>query len=282
MSDLDKPDWCDKVGAAVGAILRDYWHHLVAACVGGLLAYLSKPGDWRLSVAGVVVAAGTSIVKDIKSGSYSKMRNQLAATKAERDAAVASLREQTTVTTEMVRDFVRGYLANLGDEVLGFDDEQKPTRRLTLYSRGGDGRLHKVARHTGNPDWAKGRQDISADHGITATAWRDAWAFQSNLPDPATDPVGYVQSQVGLGMDEKDAQDLTMPARLYCAVRVQERFAKEPMAVLVFECTEPQAFTEDELKRKLTAEKREQYRTQIVKLVHEHFPDPAEAARQGF
>lgn len=259
-----KPDCWDKIAA----FFRNFWHHLfgLAASVFGVV--LSKPGAWGWAAVGLIGQFAHTVAREVRSGTLSTLRKRL-----------AELEAQTSLTSETVPDFVKGYLVNLGDETLGFSEEVRPTRRLTLYCRGGDGKLYKVARYSRNPDWDKGRNFISADAGITAEAWRNHCAFENSLPDPVQDADAYVEAQVALGIARSDARALTMKARLYFAVRVQEKFASEPMAVLVFECTDPTAFSEDDLMQKLNTEKTEQYRTQIVQLVHRHFPDPAEAER---
>lgn len=253
-----------------GNVLRDYGTTGIGLLSLGALTFASDPKCTWLAGGGLLFAGLATFLQERRNGSYSELRRQA--------AAGADL---PRVTAEVVGDFVKGYLVNLGDERLDFDEEPVPTRRLTLYSRASDTTLKQIARYTRQSSWSHGR-DLIPMAGIAAQAWNDGRAFASISHDPETAKVSYKNAQIALGLSADQADGLSMKPRLYYAVRVQEKFAEQPMAVLVFESTDPKAYEEAQLREILNDTKATQYRTQIVKLVHQHFPDLAEAESMGF
>lgn len=272
--DETKPDRFDKFAGLV----RDYWVHGVGTAGLIVLTYAAKPAFALWAGIGIGFQSLFTVLHDRRSGSNTALRRENARLKRELDDAQAAL----ATAPEMVRDFVKGFLVNLGDERLGFENDHPPARRLTLYSRTSDGRLAQVARYCRNPKWEQGRKFISADAGIAAEAWQNEIAFRTDLPDPDSDHGAYTTAQEELGLGKREAQNLSMKSRLYFAVRVQRKLDSDPLAVLIFESTDPNCFTEEQLQEVLNSETARRYRTEFVELVHRHFPDPGLAEGMNF
>lgn len=173
-------------------------------------AAVSAFGQWRLARRGVV---------------EHDLRVDLAAARAGSAEAIRDL--GTALDAE---------LEHIG-ELLDFESSE----RISLFMPGGTGGLRLVSRHSKTRSQQMGtqlREVYPASDGCLGTAWNSGEKFVEDLPDPITNPGGWIDRQLQLGV--RLPQQLTMKTRTYYCRRLELNGVH--VGVLVLESTATSAF----------------------------------------
>lgn len=136
-------------------------------------------------------------------------------------------------------------------EELNFSD-QKNDNRMTffLYDKEKDNFLN-FSRRSSNPAFLESsRQGLySREKGCICKAWEKGFHFDNGFPNP--DNIrrycDYTIKQK-YNFLQKEVENLRMKSRLYCAWSIKDMDGVHDVAVIVIESTDPNKWTEEELK----------------------------------
>lgn len=130
---------------------------------------------------------------------------------------------------------------------LGFGSNGGNRERITIYAHDSRGYFTAFARYSANPEYKrKSRGQYEFDSGCIGAAWRDSWYFKRDYPDPQ-DAAAWIARCRRDGLKHEVAAKIRMKSRLYCGFRI-DSIRREPLAVVVVESTDPDRYSEDELR----------------------------------
>lgn len=214
----------------------------------------------------IFLTLALSIFHFIKQDRISKLKETNADLKSDRELVLKDLQA-------VIRGYLWGIVENL---------EFAPTDRVTIYSH--DDKLNHfvpLSRISSNPEFNKhGRNSYPDDEGYIGKTWRDGGFFIDNLPDWYEDKKEYIRVTHKENFPKSLHNNLRMKSRLYFGWRISNSKNEEPLAVLIIESTEPQRWSNEQLKKYFVQEKKKF--CNIFERVHKYFPEFSEAREKGF
>jgi hypothetical protein len=174
-----------------------------------------------------------------------------------------------------------GYLQDLARSPLAFGTRAENSERITLYVHDSESHFQPVGRFSFNQSFIKrGRPKYPESQGCIGRAWQHGWHFQL-LPNARDDEGAWIEECNKLGLSKKDAKALNMKSALYCACAIQNNGSPQPVAVIVVESTDSSRYTEDEL-IKILSDDRKNYIARLIEMLRPWLGDAGEARKKGF
>ncbi|MCC9655601.1 hypothetical protein [Rhodopirellula halodulae] len=214
--------------------------------------------------------------------SVEKEREESEATVRELKEQIAELADENRLIAENVQNLVEGYLFRFATGLLGFGTRDVNSERVTLYFHDPAGNFIPIGRYSENQAYRQlGKSKHSNCKGCIGRAWNDDWCFDDNFADPERAWKGYVRQHERYGFDETAVEGFSMRSRLYCGCRIKDTDENEPIAVIVIESTEPDRFTEDELKAALLRGEM-RFLSDLVEGLRDSVMNPSRVAELGY
>ncbi len=206
-----------------------------------------------------------------KRRTLSTLEDQLQAFKDERD-----------MWLQDIHALSEAYLLSLAKGPLKFGTQDNNCERITLYVHDSNGSFLPIGRFSFNPCFTqKGRPKYPDNQGAIAKAWQHGWCFINDYPDPHTAEIGYQKRCEKEGIPQDVLDTIRMKSRLFCGYTIWNSSHRRQLAVLLIEATEPERYTEQELKQLLQQKERE-YLCDLLERLEPRLPDTGDAKEQGF
>ena len=126
--------------------------------------------------------------------------------------------------------------------------------RLTLYLFS-DNQFRPCSRHSRNPNYKKFRRtSYDTDRGVIGKVWSNGWCFDNAFPDPKDKKQYAKYCKEKYNLSQKEVKELSMQARFYCGIRINDSLDRTPFAMLIIESMDFQRFSCDALKKALEQE----------------------------
>lgn len=174
-----------------------------------------------------------------------------------------------------------GYLQDLARGPLAFGSRTENCERITLYVHDSEQHFQPIGRFSFNQSFIKrGRSRYPDKQGSIGYAWLHSWSYDV-LPDPKVEDEAWQEACKRLLIPKTTASNMNMKSALYCSCSVQNNGSTVPVAVLVVESTDPNRYTEAELKAILSDDRRN-YIARLVEMLKPWLGDTGEARKRGF
>jgi len=214
------------------------WCNIISSITGLAVAWLgASEYSWQkdsLYRAGsiVLLTAATGILQTIQ-----KHKEAIQRQRSNESLALAM--------PPIIRNYVIGIYENMG---LGTEE------RITLYLHN-ENYFLPCARFSRNSNF-KGikRPYYRNDRGVIEKVWSLGWYFDNKFPDPANGSGYYEYCRDTYKYCKKDVDSLSMKARFYCGIRIEDSLHRDSYAMIIIESMNPNYMTETEAKKQLTRE----------------------------
>lgn len=192
------------------------------------------------------------------------------------------LSSQNGMLNQNIRNLVEGYLYRLGEGPLNFGKETENTERITFYLFfEPKGKFVPIGRYSKVYDFSQpGEVMYDASKGCIGQAWKNDWFFCSDFPDPVESRDEYIEKHLRFGVAKSVVKKLKMKSRLYCGCKIYCKQGREPLAVIVLESTNPDRFSEHEL-RKVFEGNESKFLADLAEVTRDHVADPSEIQNMG-
>lgn len=229
--------------AGVGSVFDKYWG-IIANIVGAVILGfstnlvssladffdLSRPQTW-LEYGGIFLLCNGAFLLSRDSFRASQLRDEN-----------VQLGKLIKCLGADIQDKWRQMLIQVFDEL-----QLKNCCRISIYRHEEDS-FTMLGRFSHDPVMQKtGRGYYPADQGCIGQAFRDGESFALEIPDSATNEY-YEMMHAEWGIDPAVAGAFQMKARSIAAFALADRQTRKRSLVLVFESTEPKAFTKKHLR----------------------------------
>ena len=195
---------------------------------------------------------------------------------------IEGLENENRILAENVRAILEGYLFRLATGRLKFGERATNVERITLYVLDPNGDFVPAGRYSANPEFNRtGRDRYPAGEGCIAKAWQNEWFYETNFPCPIANWPGYVAAQAKFDISTETSERLGMRSRLYYGRRISSLTSTQPIAIVMVESTDPERFTERQLRTALSNEELE-FCGRLVETVRSRIANPSDIKKMGF
>ena len=176
-----------------------------------------------------------------------------------------------TVLAENIDQLFNGILMQLST-LLDFDNQD----RITLYIHNRDSKFVPCGRFSPDPEYQKkGRPEYPDGEGCINRGWRNGWHFDSDFTQ-----AGHKDKCTNeYGISKANYSHIGMQSLLYAVKSIKDKNSQLPIAVIVVESTDSDAFKENLLKKVLDGQ--EIYLAEIITKLYEHIPTLNQATVRG-
>ncbi len=205
-----------------------------------------------------------------------RSRSEKTLVKLEKDNL--ELKSQMTVLSENIKNVFEGFLYRFATTKLAFGGEAENTERITLYIYDdADNRFVSFGRYSANPGYkTAGRPEYPISQGCIAKGWAHGWHFDNQFAQGKAARAD--RHLADYSIPKKVANALSMPSRLYAAMRIKDAGGR-PIAVMVVESTKNDRWDEAQLKTAMQSQ--DVYLAEMITRLKDYIPKPSSAGSRG-
>ncbi|MDO9326224.1 MAG: hypothetical protein Q7T80_14835 [Methanoregula sp.] len=229
----------------------------------------------------------TGILKYYKSERVVELKKQI----SDKESKISNLEKRNVELNEenidlvmICDDIIDSLLTSIATGPLAFGETGENNERISIYIYDEEMEYFtQLGRFSQNAKYNHlGRKFYPKDQGCIGLTWQHGSYFANNYLNPETHLEEYAIQMKDERIPKLVTRNMIMKSRLYYGYKIMDTRKSGHLAVIIVESTDPQRYTEEQLRKVFTNEHRALFISRIIEKLNSCIPRLMDAKKEGF